>query len=97
MDNKVEKELAGAQDDLKEAIHAEKERGASASELKQQSIDLEGSLTDFEKESAAAKNRIWWKSAKWMLIAGIFVSLILLCLFCYIYVKLRQLKHSMGS
>ena len=88
MQRKVEKELKEAQDDLKDAIHSEKERAASISELKQQSIDMEGTLGAFQVESQAAKNRIWWKSAKWIAIAGVLIVIIAGVIFLYIAGKI---------
>ncbi|KAI5184940.1 hypothetical protein NEHOM01_0491 [Nematocida homosporus] len=89
MERKVEKELKEAQDDLQEAISSEKARAASVSELKQQSIDMEKSMGAFQTESEAAKNRIWWKSAKWIAIASILIILIFGTLFFFIASKLK--------
>lgn len=94
MERKVEKELKNAQSDLKDAIRTEKERAASISDLKEQSLSMEENLSTFQEESRAAKNRLWWKSAKWIALACLLIFLIVGAIFLYIATKVKQLVSS---
>lgn len=94
MQRKVEKELKSAQSDLKDAIRTERERAASVSELKEQSVNMESNLGAFQEESKQAKNRIWWKSVKWMAAACLLAFIVVGAIFLYIASKVKQIFSS---
>ncbi|KAI5181903.1 hypothetical protein NEOKW01_2059 [Nematocida sp. AWRm80] len=89
MEKKVQKELDKAKGDLKEAIDAERQRAASLNDLKQQSIDMEDTMGAFREESEATKNRLWWKSAKWIAIASVICLLLFGGIFLFLFSKIK--------
>ncbi|KAI5192671.1 hypothetical protein NEMIN01_2138 [Nematocida minor] len=90
MEKKVEKELQDAQEDIKDAINAEKKRSASISSLEQQSVELDASLTGLQEETHSARKRLWKKCLKWIIVATIIFLILGGLLFSYVYDKLKS-------
>lgn len=89
MEKKVEKELEEAKEDIKDAISAEKKRTASVSKLKSESLALDSSLTGLQESTHDAKNRLWKKCAKWIILAALIVLIVGGLLAVYIYDKVK--------
>ncbi|KAH9387515.1 uncharacterized protein NEMAJ01_2411 [Nematocida major] len=90
MDKKVEKELQEAQDDIKDALDAERDRSASISSLEKQSVALDSSLAGLQEESHRAKNRLWRKSIMWVAFACVLVLVLGGIVFLYVYNQIKQ-------
>lgn len=90
----MEKELDDAKEDIQDALEAERKRGASLEELKSQTVEIDESMSAFRTESGRAKNRLWWKSAKWIAIAATLVILIAGGFLLYIVSKIKHLFPS---
>lgn len=91
MEKKVEKELKDAQDDIREAIDEENKRSASISSLESKSKQMEQSLGELQEESHNVKNRLWKKSAKWIIIVVILFIVIGGIAFLTIYRYIKDL------
>lgn len=94
MEEQVEQELNKAKGDLREAIREERKRSASTSQLSKESQDLALSMGDLQRESTAARNRIWWKASKWMLLAGILIFIIVGGFIIALISQLRKAKDA---
>lgn len=91
MEKKVEKELKDAQDDIREAIDEENKRSASISSLESKSKQMEQSLGELQEEAHNVKNRLWKKSAKWIIIVVVLFIVIGGIAFLTIYRYIKDL------
>lgn len=94
MEEQVEQELNKAKGDLRGAIREERKRSASTSQLSKESQDLALSMGDLQRESTAARNRIWWKTTKWLLLAGILVFIIVGGFLIALMAQIRKAKDA---
>jgi len=90
MEKRVKKELEDAKSDIKDAIDAERRREASVESLRDQTLEIDKSMGDFRTESEKAKSRIWWKSLKWIALAGALVFLVVGLVMVFVIAKFRQ-------
>lgn len=85
MEKKVKKEIDAVTDELRETIARERTRGSSLSEMQQESEGLDKDITVFAGASAAAKRRLWWKSAKWIIALCLLLGAIVFFIFVYFF------------
>jgi len=91
MNRKIEKELEDAKGDIKDAIDAERQREVSMHDLKAQTLDIDDSMGAFKTESEKAKNRIWWKSAKWIAVGCVLAFFVVFVITLMIVNQLKKI------
>ena len=80
MEKKVKSEVDALTEELKETVAEERERGGSLSDIKKGSESLEKDVSLFAEASGDVKERMWWKSIKWVVLVSIPIAAVIIVL-----------------
>lgn len=75
---KIETEVAGLQDKLKDRLKQTEELGDLEQGLKKQTFSLEKTTEEHQSVSRETRNKMWWKYAKWVALIVIVIGLLAL-------------------
>ncbi|ELA46529.1 hypothetical protein VCUG_01962 [Vavraia culicis subsp. floridensis] len=78
---KINKELLELQDQLKTNIKSEVDRTSKLKQLSKKTKGLEKRGGMFKKKAAEVEQKMWWKSAKYWIVIGVIIFVILLVIY----------------